>query len=187
MTAAALRACFPRFAAAVFACRDSAVSLTEPWGSRFNAASVARERAAEVLCREFSRQFSFKVEYVCHDVPRHLNPSIALSLYRVLQEALHNVVKHSQATHVRVELTCGGNELKLCVQDNGVGFDYDQSRLGAGLGLVSMRERMQIIGGRLRVNSRQKNGTLIEASIVSRPANLESNPFLSPNLDSIAE
>jgi PAS domain S-box-containing protein len=144
--------------------------------------------AAEVLCREFSRQFAFKIEYVCHDVPRHLSPSIAVPFYRVLQEALHNVVKHSQATHVRVELTCGGNELKLCVRDNGVGFDFDQSRFGAGLGLVSMRERMHLIGGHLRVNSHQKNGTLIEASFASRSASLDSRALnLSPNLDCITE
>ena len=144
--------------------------------------------SAEIFCREFSRQFALNIECVCHDVPRHSNPSIAVPFYRVLQEALHNVVKHSQATHVPVELTCGGNELKLCVRDNGVGFDYGQSRFGAGLGLVSMRERMHLIGGHLRVNSHQKNGTLIEASIASLSANLGSPALnLSPSLDRITE
>ena len=96
-------------------------------------------------------------------------------------------IRENMATQVRVELTCGGDELKLCVRDNGVGFDYDQSRFGAGLGLVSMRERMHLIGGRLRVNSQQKNGTLIEASIASL-ANLDSPAInLSPNLDCVAE
>jgi PAS domain S-box-containing protein len=144
--------------------------------------------ATETFCREFSKQFALRVECVCHDVPRHLSPSISLAFHRVLQEALRNVVKHSKANHVRVELTGGGDQLKLFVRDNGVGFDYDQSRFGAGLGLISMRERMHLIGGCLRVNSQPKNGTLIEASIASRSANLDSPALnLSPNLNWITE
>ncbi len=130
--------------------------------------------ATETFCREFSRQFALKVECVCHDVPRHVSPSMALAFHRVLQEALRNVVKHSQANHVRVELSCRGDELKLSVTDNGVGFDCEQSRFGAGLGLISMRERMHLVGGHLRVNSHPNNGTLIEASIGSRSANLDN-------------
>jgi PAS domain S-box-containing protein len=137
--------------------------------------------AAEAFCREFSRQFELTVDYVGRDVPRQLSPSIDLAFYRVLQEALHNVVKHSQATHVRVKLTCGGDELKLTVQDNGVGFDSDQSRLGTGLGLISMRERMHHIGARLHVSSRPKNGTLIEASISICSANLDHPSSQAPS------
>ena len=130
--------------------------------------------AAEVFCREFSRQFSLRVDYVGRDVPRQLSASIDLAFYRVLQEALHNVVKHSQATHVRVELACGGDELKLVVRDNGVGFDSDQSHFGVGLGLISMRERMHHISGRLRVSSHLNNGAVIEASIPLCSANLDN-------------
>lgn len=97
-----------------------------------------------------------------------LSPSISLAFHRVLQEALRNVVKHSKANHVRVELTGGGDELKLFVRDNGVGFDYDQSRFGTGLGLISMRERTHLIGGRLRVYSHPKNGTLIDQDVIAR-------------------
>ena len=124
--------------------------------------------AAEIFCREFSRQFALNIECVCHDVPRQLSPSIALAFHRVLQEALRNVVKHSQADQVRVELTGVGDTLKLTVQDNGVGFKYDQSAFGTGLGLISMRERMHLIGGHLRVRSHPTNGTLIEASVLLR-------------------
>jgi PAS domain S-box-containing protein len=137
--------------------------------------------AAEVFCREFSRQFALRVDYVCHDVPRHLSPSIDLAFYRVLQEALHNVVKHGQATRVRVELTCGGDELKLIVQDNGVGFDSDQSHFGTGLGLISMRERMHHINGYLSVSSHPNNGTRIEASIPFCPTNLDDSSSQSPS------
>ena len=136
--------------------------------------------AAEVFCREFSRQFALPVDYVGCDIPRQLSPSIDLTFYRVLQEALHNVVKHGQATHVHVELTLGGDELKLVVRDNGVGFDSDQPHFGTGLGLISMRERMHHISGHLRVSSRPNKGTLIEASIPLCSANLD-NPSSHAN------
>jgi PAS domain S-box-containing protein len=127
--------------------------------------------AAETFCREFSQQFGVEIECVCHDVPRDLNPSVALAFHRVLQEALRNVAKHSQAERVRIELT-GGSELKLVVHDNGIGFNCDQLAFGLGLGLVSMRERMNLVGGRLRVSSRPNQGTVIEASVA-----LDSAPY----------
>jgi signal transduction histidine kinase len=105
-------------------------------------------------------------------VPRQLNPSVALALYRVLQEALRNVMKHSQAGQVQVELTAG-DELKLVVQDNGVGFNCEQSAFGVGLGLISMRKRMHLVGGRLRVSSRPNDGTLVEAAVALRSENLD--------------
>ena len=131
--------------------------------------------AAEAFCREFSRQFELNVECVCRDVPRHLDPAVSLAFHRIMQEALHNVVKHSQANHVRVELSGADGELKLVVQDNGVGFDYDQSSFGTGLGIISMRERMHLIGGDLRISSHPNHGTLVDASVALRSANLDKS------------
>ena len=133
--------------------------------------------AAEAFCREFSKQFALRVDCVCRDVPRQLNQSVSLAFHRILQEALHNVVKHSQATHVNVELSGSDGELKLVVQDNGVGFDYDQSCYGTGLGIISMRERMHLLGGRLRVSSHPKDGTLVEASVALRSANRDDSSY----------
>lgn len=135
--------------------------------------------AAETFCREFSRQFGLGIECVCQDVPRELNPSVALAFHRVLQEALRNVAKHSRANQVQVELTGSENELKLVVHDNGVGFNWDQSAFCAGLGLVSMRERMNLVGGRLRVTSQPDNGTIVEASIALDSAANPDGLFMS--------
>ncbi len=119
--------------------------------------------AVEALCREFSEEYHVPVEHDCKAMPAGINPEVGLALLRVLQEALHNVAKHSQARSVRVELAGSDHQLRLYVQDDGVGFDADGPRRKPGLGLVSMRERMHLAGGSLNVTSSLGQGTKIEA------------------------
>jgi len=92
-----------------------------------------------------------------------LPPTSETHLYRVTQEALNNIYKHAEATRVSVILENRGRDVVLIVEDDGRGFDPDGSRGGAvaGLGLVSMRERAQIIGGSLDVESEPGKGTTI--------------------------
>lgn len=90
-------------------------------------------------------------------------PSITEGLYRVTQEALHNVARHAKATRVDVTLNCRGNRVELTVEDNGVGFDTQQAR--QGLGLSNMHERLLEIGGRLQVESQPGSGTTIRAEV----------------------
>jgi PAS domain S-box-containing protein len=93
-----------------------------------------------------------------------LPPPHSLCLYRVAQEALRNVVRHSQARRLVVTLARNGESVGLCVRDFGVGFDPDVSRSGQrGLGLVSMEERARLLGGRLVVRSRRGRGTHVHA------------------------
>jgi signal transduction histidine kinase len=80
-----------------------------------------------------------------------------------LQEALHNVVKHSRATTITVLLTGSDSDLALEVFDDGVGFDVESSKLAAGLGLISMRERMHLIGGEFEIWSSPGHGTKVKA------------------------
>ena len=133
--------------------------------------------AAEGFCRDFSQQYSVEVRCTCRDVPRHLDPAIALSFYRILQEALHNVAKHSRAALVTVGLARIGKELVLTVTDDGIGFDVEESRFASGLGLISMRERMHVIAGRLLVFSKPGQGTKINAAVVLFPATAENGGF----------
>jgi PAS domain S-box-containing protein len=118
--------------------------------------------SARELCREFSVQHKIEVETVVRDLPRDLDENISLSLFRVLQEALRNVVKHSQARHVKVELTCPDNVVRLRVSDDGVGFNTEDARLSRGLGLASMRERLQSVGGEFSIWSKPSLGTRVE-------------------------
>jgi len=85
------------------------------------------------------------------------------TLFRVAQEALANVARHSQARHVTVALTHQGNELTLIIEDNGAGFDM--GRVEKGVGLDSMRERLAAVGGRLDISSQTSSGTKITAAV----------------------
>jgi signal transduction histidine kinase len=98
------------------------------------------------------------------DVPTRLPDDIALSLFRVLQEALQNVVKHSAATCVVVQLRREEQGLTLSIVDNGVGFNFDKTQTG-GLGLLSISERLQSVGGRLDIRSHPGAGTELEIMV----------------------
>ncbi len=92
-----------------------------------------------------------------------LPPPMAESLYRVAQEALHNVARHARATRVDVHLRCIPEQVALTIRDNGVGFDTGQAR--RGLGLANMQERMLAVGGRLTVESQTGTGTTVLAEV----------------------
>jgi anti-sigma regulatory factor (Ser/Thr protein kinase) len=98
-----------------------------------------------------------------------LPPPVAEALYRVAQEALHNVARHARATRVDVHLRCIPEFVALTVRDNGVGFDVDQATsavaLHRGLGLANMQERMLGVGGRLAVESQISCGTTVLAEV----------------------
>jgi PAS domain S-box-containing protein len=92
------------------------------------------------------------------------------ALYRIAQEALHNVVKHAGAQQVRLTLTRDRDEICLSVEDDGAGFDPTRVDETAHLGLAGMRSRAEKIGARLEVRSRKGHGTRIEVVVPLRPA-----------------
>jgi two-component system, NarL family, sensor histidine kinase UhpB len=93
---------------------------------------------------------------------------VAIACFRVLQEALTNVVRHAEARNVRIELTHSEGRLSLVVRDDGVGFDVsrilERAAGGANLGLVGMRERVEILGGNLTISAQPGHGTAIQVS-----------------------
>jgi len=117
------------------------------------------------LCREFSEQYAIKMECCCTDIPANLDNQVALGFLRIVQEALHNIAKHSHAKDVQVKVTGATEELCLFVRDNGVGFDLRETRAAAGLGLISMRERMHLLGGEFAIESTPGVGTTIRARV----------------------
>ena len=119
--------------------------------------------AVKSLCREFSDQYRVTVECSCDGIPADLDGNVALGCLRVIQEALHNVAKHSGATSVQVEVIGASDGLSLAVADDGAGFDASSTGTGPGLGLISMRERMHLIGGDFMISSSPGNGTRIKA------------------------
>jgi PAS domain S-box-containing protein len=121
--------------------------------------------AVERLCRDFSTQYGVEIDYGVKGIPKHMEGGSALAVYRVIQEALQNVAKHSKATLVELVLVCQNGELLLTIQDNGEGFVMQAATEGSGLGLVSMRERMRLIGGSFHITSTPGHGTKIQASV----------------------
>jgi len=117
------------------------------------------------LCREFSEQYAIKMECCCVNIPANLDNEVALGFLRIVQEALHNIAKHSHAKDVQVKVTGVTEELFLFVSDNGVGVDLREPRAAAGLGLISMRERMHLIGGEFAIESTPGVGTTIRARV----------------------
>ena len=96
-----------------------------------------------------------------------LPPAAALAFYRVAQEALTNAEHHGHASHVTLHLSPGPDTISLRIDDDGIGFDVKRAESQAGqghLGLVGMRERMQIIGGTLQIRSAAGQGTTIIAT-----------------------
>ena len=96
-------------------------------------------------------------------MPASLPPDVQLCLFRIVQEGLNNVVKHSGAREAQVTLSGARDALLLRIADSGRGFDEAETTDRSGLGLASMRERLRLIGGELTVTSRSGQGTTIEA------------------------
>jgi PAS domain S-box-containing protein len=117
------------------------------------------------LCDEFSQQHKIKAEFQFRQVSQGIDSNITLSLFRVAQESLRNVAKHSRAQKVRLELFETGGRIVLRVSDDGVGFDPESPENQTGLGMISMTERIRLVGGSLSVTSRPSLGTQVEAAV----------------------
>jgi PAS domain S-box-containing protein len=117
------------------------------------------------LCKEISEKYNIEVRFAGCELPVGIPKDIALCLFRVAQEALGNVVKHSEAAKGNVDLRLKANALNLYVTDNGKGFDSEASNSGAGIGLIGMTERLRLVGGTLTIRSELMRGTEIEAEV----------------------
>jgi len=117
------------------------------------------------FCRELSDRHGVAIDVRSEDIPNDLPPEISLCLYRVAQEALQNVMKHSGSRRVEVSLKSTLNELLLTVRDFGIGFDPADAVKGRGLGLISMKERLNLVGGELSIDSQPQTGTTILARV----------------------
>jgi PAS domain S-box-containing protein len=126
--------------------------------------------AMRAFCHEFSLQQDVEVAFSYDEIPRTLPQDISLCLFRVSQEALQNAVKHSGVRHFDVELRCASEAIHLIVRDSGSGFDAERPLKTQGLGLVSMTERVKLVGGRLTIDSQPLRGTTIRARVPLKKA-----------------
>ena len=121
------------------------------------------ERAAAGFCDELSNRHDVTIDVHFENIPTALSRDISLCLYRVLQEALQNVVKHSGSRHAHVSLNTHIDTITLTVKDSGAGFDPQEAVRGRGLGLTSMEERLKVVGGHLSIHSQPGHGTIVHA------------------------
>jgi PAS domain S-box-containing protein len=121
--------------------------------------------AAKSFCRELSEQRKVRIEFKHSDIPAVIPKEISLCLFRVLQEALQNAVKHSTEQNFTVELHGTKDGISLTVSDSGIGFDWRHAINGRGLGLISMRERLRLVNGELSIQSEPGRGTTVLARV----------------------
>lgn len=135
--------------------------------------------ALEEFCDEFAKAQGIRVQFEGPVDDAGLSAEAAACLYRIAQESMQNAAKHGRASEVRVGLANTGQSLVLVVKDNGAGFSAERDRGATGLGVISMKERIRLVNGALRIDSLPGTGTEITASVPLSGAGNEtaSNPL----------
>jgi signal transduction histidine kinase len=121
--------------------------------------------AVKSCCDELSARHGISITFRNRGVPAALPKDVALCVFRIAQEALRNFIRHSGAPEARVVLGMAGRAVRLSVSDSGAGFDVEAAAQKKGLGLVSMTERLRLVGGELTIRSSPSRGTQIDARV----------------------
>jgi Signal transduction histidine kinase len=121
------------------------------------------EDTADTVTRAGNLQIKTEIE----NIDGLFSADAEISIYRIAQESLNNVVKHSRASTARFEVRKDDGLLRMTLEDNGVGFDYDAmiNRSSSGFGLVNLRERVRLLGGTLRIDTSPGKGTRLAVDI----------------------
>jgi signal transduction histidine kinase len=134
--------------------------------------AVLREKgffeALETLCELFGSRYQLEVISLLEGDETKIDHKTQLALYRVIQEALHNIVKHARATKAKVSLTIQEGEAVARIEDNGQGFDERQTK-GSGLGLAGMKERIAALEGDFHLSAAPGEGTTITVRVPLSP------------------
>jgi len=118
---------------------------------------------AKAFCEEFTDQQEIQIDFTNNGVPTGISEDASLCLFRILQEGLRNVKKHSGADRAEVRLEVAGDKIHLSISDRGRGFDCKVRSSQSGIGIQSMEERLRLLGGNLQIHARPMEGTRIEA------------------------
>ncbi|RPI18784.1 MAG: response regulator [Ignavibacteriae bacterium] len=119
--------------------------------------------ALRILCQEFSKLTGVKVKFQVSQLLERIDPKIEIAIYRIIQESFNNISKYAEATDVSLDLYRKDSRVYVRVKDNGKGFDIDNAsknkKMGRGFGLLNMRERAELIGGKIDIISSVGQGT----------------------------
>ncbi|HEU5254369.1 MAG TPA: ATP-binding protein [Vicinamibacterales bacterium] len=139
--------------------------------------SLGLAGAAAGFCEELSDQQSIEIDCHSENISETLPIEISLCLFRVLQEALLNAIKHSGSRRFEVLLRGEADAVELTIKDSGSGFEPQQGVKGRGLGLTSMKERLALVHGHLSIHSELGRGTTVHARV---PLRLKRSPEDKP-------
>lgn len=131
--------------------------------------SLGLAQGMSAFCKEFSAQQNVRIDFIQDHIPRQVNPDVALCAFRIVQEGLRNMKKHSGASSAQVRLQVVDSTIHLLVSDQGVGFNPRKLGMSEGLGIRSMKERARLLEGRLEIRSKAGEGTIIEVSLPLQP------------------
>jgi signal transduction histidine kinase len=131
-----------------------------------------------ILCNDMSGH-DIHIEFLGGEISHEIPKGLALCIYRVAQEALRNVLKHSGSREAKVELFATEKKLSVSITNSGKGFDANTTK--TGLGLISMRERVRVAGGNLLIHSRPKHGTRVVAVIPYKAGTSSRGQAASPH------
>ena len=156
---------------------DSVIADVHDLSHMMHSATVTQlglEESVRKLCRNIQRHHSLDIALSLEKLPEDLDPKVALCFYRVTQEALTNVIRHSESSRAAVQLKREGECLRMQIADQGIGFDA--SIAPGGLGLGTMEERAAAVGGKVLVVSRRGYGTVVSAEAPLRRVKQEERP-----------
>ena len=140
--------------------KGSAHELYSPRLEYLGVAAVMR-----IFCEEFGERKKVEIDFRSHCLTSLVQPEVSICLFRVLQEALHNGVKHSGVKKFEVRLWGAAEEIHLTVMDSGAGFDTDAARKDRGLGLTRMEQRVRLVNGTFSIDSQPEKGTTVHVSV----------------------
>jgi PAS domain S-box-containing protein len=132
--------------------------------------TLGLSQSVSSFCREFSKQHKIEIDFRHEALPEPIPSETALCLFRLVQEGLQNVHKHSRASRVEVRLSGVPTEISLILSDNGVGFDLSQYHASNGIGILSMKERARMLHGTFEIQSAPMKGTQITVDIPFKKA-----------------
>lgn len=123
------------------------------------------EMAIKNLCNQIQKNTGIQIDFSWFGNFEHIKQRTKIYLYRIVQEALNNAIKHSEATQIQIQLTETAENLVLIIEDNGKGFNYNTNDLGLGKGLFNMRERSILLDGTFDVETFPEKGTTIRVKV----------------------
>jgi PAS domain S-box-containing protein len=129
-----------------------------------NLQTLGLDVAAQEMCRELAEQSGIAIEFRSEGMTA-VPEDLSVCVYRVLQEAVQNALKHSGSPQVAVSLQGSAGAIILTVEDAGTGFDLQKALNGRGLGLISMKERLKLVDGQLAIETQSPGGTTIRARV----------------------